>query len=265
MGEIRVFKTLTKEDIEIINEEMPEFIRIVDTRNIDLELLAKLDPKIEIQIVGNENIEGKEQEKNSAPIYGYTGEELSGIIGALKYIEQGISDNPNWSELDKAVYLYSKLIYVFSTTGTNNELERDDSLRALASGIPTPKSMALIYAELCRRNGIEARYVENSDHTDAFNEVKIGDNYYPVDNYLDLQESKKSPGSILIHNFGKNVEFYEMPTHKTSRESTKFEPLKREEVQSSLDRVIGTIAEEMRKAASLYKEDPIPKKKLDQK
>ena len=52
MGEIKVFKTLTKEDIERINEEMPEFIRIVDTRNIDLELLAKLDPKIEIQIVG---------------------------------------------------------------------------------------------------------------------------------------------------------------------------------------------------------------------
>ena len=262
MGDIRVFKTLTKEDIKKINEEMPEFIRIVDTRNIDIELLSELNPEIEIQIVGKENIERKEQKKDSAPIYGYTAEELSGIIGALKYIEQGLSDNPNWSELDKAVYLYSKLIYVFSTTGINKELEKDDSLRALATGIPTSKAMALIYAELCRRNGIDAKYIENSDHTDAFNEVRIGNNYYPVDNYIDLQESKSNPGSILIHNFGKNVEFYEMPIHKTSRESTKFEPLKREEVQSSLDRVIGTIAEEMRKAASLYKEDPIPKKEI---
>ena len=79
MGDIRVFKTLTNEDIKKINEEMPEFIRIVDTRNIDIELLSELNPEIEIQIVGKENIERKEQKKDSAPIYGYTAEELSGI------------------------------------------------------------------------------------------------------------------------------------------------------------------------------------------
>ena len=255
MGAEKIYRTLTIEDIKRINKEMPEYIKITDTRNINPRILSELDSKIKVQIVGSDIKEEGGQERNSAPVFAYSKDDLNKIIETFEFLERGIDVNPNWTDMDKAIYLYTKLILLFSLSKENQELKANDSLVAIISRIPTSKAIALIYSELCRRNGLDARYVENTDHTEAFNEIKINNRYYPVDNYIDLLESKKNPGSILIHNFGKNLDFYEIPAHKVARNSTKFEPLNREEVQKSLDRVLLATIEELK--SEVYKNSPI--------
>ena len=239
MGKDRVYSKLTIEDIEEINKSQLKEIRVTSTKSIDLELIDRLDPNIKIVVVGNE-----EKRDERLPEYSYKISEFKEIVLTLTSLEQGLYNNPNWTDLDRFVYLYSKLIYYYSLSGFDKTLEADSSLRSLLNRIPNPKALALIYSELCNRNGLDARYLENVENTSAFNEIRLGDKYYPVDAYLDYETSRQEPGSIYIHNFGKNAEFYFMPQHQLKEVDTKFEPLNRDDVQNSLNRVIDQIGSE---------------------
>ena len=155
MGKDRVYSKLTIEDIEEINKSQLKEIRVTSTKSIDLELIDRLDPNIKIVVVGNE-----EKRDERLPEYSYKISEFKEIVLTLTSLEQGLYNNPNWTDLDRFVYLYSKLIYYYSLSGFDKTLEADPSLRSLLNRIPNPKALALIYSELCNRNGLDARYLE---------------------------------------------------------------------------------------------------------
>ena len=213
-------ETITMEDVERLNKELPKVIEIPNTKKQDIEVLLKLDPRIRIRLVGNkykEDGKSKEITKDSGVKDTYSNEELAAVINKFKEIEGGI--NPVWSDLEAALYTYIELIKNIEHA---DEQKLEDvregykNLLALAKGVALPEGFARVFQEAMNRIGVPCRTLDNGEGY-AWNEIEIDGTYYPLDLAADSKSyrSEKSQGEIGISKFLTDKEFYEDPIHKT--------------------------------------------------
>lgn len=173
-------------------------IEIPNTRDMTLEnldLLPKSD-KIFIKVTG-----GYDKQRfidyQDAPYVAihafsniYSIEDMKQIIKELEKIENGMLDS--WTDEQKLIYLINTIqdtiIYHPDFAWVSTKETR--SLKGLISKKTACAGFSLILKELCDRNGIECYYTEGSCNvrddrdsilTHAWNIVKIGNNYFPVD------------------------------------------------------------------------------------
>lgn len=215
MGKERVNRTITMEDVKQFNETLPEVIEIYSTKNQKIEVLSELNPKIKIRIIGNESEVAGENEVYFSNRY-YSPSQVCSIMRVLSEYEKGLDKHPNWNNLEKSLYIYSRLVSEYAPTQDPDD--NSSSLISLLTLNPDSKGFANIYKEVMDRIGIPCKYIENSDHSRAWNEIMINGKYYPVDLEMDSREShSKEDGSIFVHNFTKNKEFYYLPEHRTTQ------------------------------------------------
>ncbi len=124
----------------------------------------------------------------------YEKSELLDLIKKMRSIESAIM--PSWSKVQVAAYLYE---YIISHIGLTNNLdyvlEQKDrvtsdrmirSLRVLDTGRTDSIGVAILYKELCERNGIECEYCYGGgigEDLHSWNIITIDGKQYPVDCY----------------------------------------------------------------------------------
>lgn len=257
-------RKLTIQDIKKINEMNPKFISVSSTKFLDRKILLELNSSIKIRIVGedeikNEQIKSKSEElqiEYQKDFTTYSQEEMLQILSLYEEYEESIHED--WSDLQKSLYVYARMIAEYDLATENQLTETSDTLKSFYVLNPNSKGLAKNYKELMDRVGIPCKYVENADNTYAWNEIMIDGEYYPVDLSIDTKTSHaKGPGSIFVHNFGKNSEFYSIPEHKISQEISKKEikTLDKEAVQQALNVVIDQIASDENKRAEKIREN----------
>lgn len=236
-------RKITFDDIKKINELKPKFISVRSTKFLDYRILQQLDNSIRIRVIGEDD-EKSSQEKVrvESGVAEYSKDEMMQIVTRYHDYEDGI--HKDWSDLHKALYLYSRMIMEYSVATQNERTQDSSSLKSFYTFNPDSKGLAKNYKELMDRIGIPCRYLENVEGTSAWNEIMIDGVYYPVDISMDSKAShEKGPGTILVHNFGKNVEFYEYPEHKQDKQapSKPANILDKEKVQQALNIVVDQI------------------------
>ena len=245
-------RKLTIKDIQKINEMKPKFISIRSTKYLERKVLRELDASIKIRIIGeDENKSATEKEVGKRALQAeqedilYSKEELEQILSIYEDYEEGVHED--WSDLNKVLYVYARLVAEYDVSLANqvteNDISKKSTLKAIYTAIPDSKGLARNFRELMSRIGIPCRYVENIERTHAWNEVRIDGTYYPVDVAIDSKLShQKGPGNILVHNFGKNPEFYEYPEHQLGTKPQEIKLLDRDGVQKALNVVVDQIA-----------------------
>lgn len=245
MGREIIDRKITIEDVKKFNEILPEVIEIYSTKEQDIEILSQLNPKILIRVIGENNLENDEVSLSSKTYY--TPQQLCSVIQVFEEYEKGLKANPKWNDLEKSLYIYSRLALEYKPIVSEQDKENlSSSLLSLFTLSPNSVGFATIYKEAMDRIGIPCKFMENIDHTHAWNEIMINGKYYPVDLEMDSNESHaKGPGNIFVHNFSKNKEFYFLPEHKTSQltenELKEIRALEPELIQKTLDTVIEQI------------------------
>ena len=174
-----------------------------------LRLLQSLSgTRISIQIVGGydqrrvDNYPRYQDIHTTDNIYSLT--EGLQIINEIKRLEQGI--NPSWDESQKLFYIigYLKNHIVYHPFHELQSSPDIRSLRGLISKKTVCAGFALIFKELCDRNGIECQYVEGCTEqksldkgylTHAWNIVKLNGRYIPID--LTWSAGKQKKGEML--------------------------------------------------------------------
>jgi len=120
----------------------------------------------------------------------YTLSEASKIMTAITRIENNLQ--ANWSPEEKFIYFihYLKNNIIYHPFHETEESKEIRSLRGLYSGRTVCAGYALIFKELCDRNGIPCQYVEGACNkedsakgylTHAWNIVTLNGYYIPVD------------------------------------------------------------------------------------
>ncbi len=268
-------RKLTFEDIQKINEKKPKYISVRSTKYLERRILRQLDTSIKIRIIGeDENKSAVEKEVESRTLQTkqeddlYSKEELEQILTIYEEYEEGIHEE--WSDLNKALYIYSRLVAEYDVSLANqvaeNDISKKSTLKSIYTATPNSKGLARNFRELMDRIGIPCRYVENIERTHAWNEVRIDGTYYPVDVAMDSKIShQKGPGNILVHNFGKNPEFYEYPEHQLKTKPQEIKLLDRDSVQKALNVVVDQIASDHTKRKELVRQNitiPVQSKEL---
>lgn len=142
----------------------------------------------------------------------YNKQEMKTIIKNMEKIEKGI--DPNWSELEKALYIYMKLMnylepHVFSRFVPSRD---GRSLRGLINRKATVCAGAsLIYKEMCDRAHIECDYVEGTSKGGghAWNVLKIDGKNYGVDLSWDSANIVAGEMKSTADNFAPSVSEFE--------------------------------------------------------
>lgn len=130
--------------------------------------------------------------------------------------------NSNWSNLEKALYIYINLEAI---------LEKVDS-----------KNVAAIYDAIMKKIDIPSKVI-NGVNDNAWNEIEIDGQYYPLDLAWDCDyfHSKESEGKIGICRFLVDKAFYENPKHFTKeidiKQIGKVRALDPEIVQKALNNI----------------------------
>ena len=261
---------LTKEDVAKINEIMPTVVEIATTKGQDPTLIASLSPKIKIRIKDEEEkIEEKKQDEIRKEYYEdetyYSPEELASVITSFKEIEKGI--DPSFSDLDASLYTYMELIRRLTPISIQ-ELSKEDNLidnntlLALTRERAFPTGFAKVYQEAMKRLGIPCKIVKG-DNGYAWNEIKIGGTYYPLDLTYDAAyyRSEDAQGKMGICKFLTDKEFYFDPLHKTSEYSE--EELKK--IRALEDNEIGKSLEKVEYIRRKREKEPKPELKITSK
>lgn len=130
--------------------------------------------------------------------------------------------NSNWTSLEKALYIYINLEVI---------LEKVDS-----------KDVAAIYDAIMQKLDIPSKVI-NGVNKNAWNEIQIDGQYYPLDLAWDCDyyHSKESEGKIGICRFLVDKTFYENPRHFTKemdiKQISKTRALDSEIVQKALNNI----------------------------
>lgn len=187
-------RKLTIQDIQKINEMKPKFISIRSTKYLDRRILRELDASIKIRIIGeDENKSSKVKEikqrtlKTEREDTLYSKEELEQVLTIYEEYEEGIHEE--WSDLNKALYVYARLVAEYDVASSKYANENSSILKSIYTSNPNSKGFARNFRELMDRINIPCRYVENIEGTHAWNEIKIDGEYYPVDIALDARIS----------------------------------------------------------------------------
>lgn len=272
---VRVEGRITTKDVEKFNETLPKIIEISSTKGQSAEILAKLDSRIKIKIVGEfedkspkELVESSHSEGNL-----YSSQEVCEMIETFEDIERKI--DPTWSDLEVSLHTYIELIKKSKV----EEKYLEDNAKLHNSKISSEK-VALKYKEAMNRLGIPCKYLDNENGY-AWNEIEIDGVYYPLDLVSDIEyyNSEKSEGQIGICKFLTNKEFYFEPIHKnkylSEKELNEIRALDENIVRKAyekissrgqmyVDRERPTISIKSKELSGIFKGDEISKEQLSQ-
>lgn len=178
---IKVDENKTKQIIDAIKSGKRLYIRDLSGVSLDSFNNLELDTKISIVSGISCNVEFDEDfgpynylgcANPQSLIHFGTVAELKNMLQLFDQIEKGIDEK--WSEMEKAIYIYGVLSKNFSPTESILDVHKFVNKKA---GSCT--CFSRVYCELLRRQGIEAFVFATQEH--AFNMIKLGNNYYPVD------------------------------------------------------------------------------------
>lgn len=168
-------------------------IDIPNTKGLTADILKQLPADINIRVAGGhteERLNNYKDDPSKRKDYFergiYTRNETIKIIERLEKLEKGI--NPNWSDMQKIVYIYDilKREIMYDSVAKNKSTKEKSSLRGLLSGKTVCAGFASIFKEMCDRQGIKCDYVsgytkENDDGRHAWNVITIDGKMYPID------------------------------------------------------------------------------------
>lgn len=262
---IHIKGSIKLEDIKEINSMVPVIVEFESTKNQSTKLLRELSDDCIIRI--NPDNEIQEYEKSSGrKLLTYTKEAFIDLINEFNEIERRM--NPEWSNLEKAIYLYKMFQQIPRNEFIENKASYD--LSGLIGNKTDSAGLASIFYEAMRRNGIPCKYIYNSNF-DAWNEIKIGNIYYPLDLAKDSDEffNNNINETPVFMNFLSNPEFYYMPEHKTDMVDTSSDRVfSREELNAAIDNVISYMdrqneEKEERKEEKIIPPFPEERKKVE--
>jgi len=217
-GNINQFRNAVNEVLANNNGENI-LIEVQSTSDIDFDLIKSLPDNVSVRVDGaykdaylrryNSTDEAiKMREKVT-----YTKDELLAIKNEFDKIEFGIE--PNWSEREKALYIYEYLkknmsyfaSEAYENKGNQNRGRNWDSLIGLVDHVSTCNGFAFIYQELLKRQGIDCysvsgQYGGHGSH--AWSIAVIDGKSMFVDIIWDAQEYAK--GNNQTTGFGFNIE-----------------------------------------------------------
>ena len=262
---IHIKGSIKLEDIKEINSMVPVIVEFESTKNQSTKLLRELSDDCIIRI--NPDNEIQEYEKSSGrKLLTYTKEAFIDLINEFDEIERRM--NPEWNNLEKAIYFYKMFQQIPRSDLEKNKASYD--LSALIGNKTDSAGLASIYYEAMRRNGIPCKYIYNSNF-DAWNEIQIGNIYYPLDLAKDSDEffNNNINETPVFMNFLSNPEFYYMPEHKTDMVDTSSDRVfSREELNAAIDNVISYMdrqneEKEERKEEKIIPPFPEERKKVE--
>lgn len=190
-------------------------VEIPNTIGISQDDIRKLPSNVScVRIAGAHDDERMNAYKTTGLYKGYfdsviyTKIETIKIIKEIEKIEKGI--NPNWSDLQKVIYIYDTLKRTITYDPKYKSKDSDDirSFRGLISKKTVCAGYAIIFKELMDRQGINCRYIrgyalnlknEKYDEAHAWNVVELDGKVYGVD--LTWDNTQLRNGYIHSHYF----------------------------------------------------------------
>lgn len=186
------FKTQNKiEQYANLYKNSEIIVEVKNTKKIDKQSLLMLPPNVKIRVASGYdetkvNHYGKDNYRYTSVVYDRF--ELYKIIERMEEIESKI--NLEWSEIQKAVYVYDRLKRKVIYTLGEDTNENDRTLRGLILGENVCAGHAMIYKEMMDRQNIICDYAEGdalSESTGkylgahAWNILRIDGENIPVD------------------------------------------------------------------------------------
>ena len=188
-------------------------LEINNTKGISVALLKLFNSRFKIRVIGGytyELLKNRSYKDSFNQAETYTRNELIQIVNKMEEIEKGIL--PNWSQIQKTVYLYNKLKSYIIYDKDHKQKDRmnlgdkeNRSLRALISRKSVCAGFALTLKEMLDRQGIENEYViggtKNHPGNHAWIILKINGRKFPLDLTWDA-------GRYRAGNFHESKEFF---------------------------------------------------------
>lgn len=219
-------QTINEKYINDNNIGPNDIIQIQNTAMQTSEDLKTVPSYIKIYVVGGYDPEKERRYSSQRHLKRNTfnAEKLMQIVSAFENIEKNIDSS--WSDLAKSLYIYYTLRKKMNISENGIALidEIDDyalaeitdteirGLRGILRGDAVCAGLAQIYKEMLERQGIKCKYrAKHGIH--AWNEVKINDEYYPVDLTLEIADRNKR---VTLGYFMNNPEFYNMFMHEAN-------------------------------------------------
>ena len=204
-----VGKVLTLEDVEMLNASKNSIVILPNTAGQSLEVLRQIAPHVKFQIIGGYDGEKKRKYKEARiqKRTNYTPSEVCSIIERYEELEKGI--DPNWSDFEKAIYVYIKLgenILYQDSEGVDSYNLKTILGKGVCAGY------ASSYKEAMDRLGIECDIV-NKPRKHTWNALTIDGTKYLIDLTWDAQKIQKE-GIGAICWFGQNPNFNKFANHE---------------------------------------------------
>lgn len=212
---------INEEYIRNNNIRPHDIIIIKNTVNQTSEDISKLPPNYKIRVIGGYD---EEKDKRYASIIHknrntYDAGELAQILKKFEEYEEDI--DPNWSDLSKALYIFTRLRFKMFYASEELKYINDPeycgygdkefrSLRGIVIGKALCAGFAQIFKEFMDRQNIECKYrAKHGIH--AWNEVEINGKYYPIDVTKEIAEKREY---VILRHFMNNPQFYDDEMHK---------------------------------------------------
>ncbi len=257
-------RKITNSDLEEINSSGDYIIELESTLNQDVNIISKINKNCVIKIMPK-SFE-KYKKIIDKPDMTYSIDAFCEILEFFNNIDKSI--NPNWSDLEKSIYVYTELQKLPESSKVKIETMYD--LSAIATKTTKSQGLASIFYEAMERQNIPCKFMFN-DNYEAWNEVKIGDKFYPVDLYKDMQKYKNifdethGDTNPIIDNFAPE-DFYKDEKHNpckvaellTKKELEESRALDRESVQNSYRIVQEAISEKQKEKNKSEEQFVIP-------
>ena len=230
MPNFKFDKPLTEEDVKLINNDEHNvcYVSLKSTKNQDAQVFSKINKKCYIVVLPD----GFDRFKRlmDSQYSGYPVEVFCKILTFFDKLDKEVM--PSWSDKQKVLYIYRELQKL--PENLKNEFPGIYDLSAITTKTANSQGLSAILYEALSRQNIDCRYMFNNKF-DAWNEVKIGDTYYPVDLYRDtakyMKQFKQYHGDVApsIENFA-NEDFYSKEEHIPNVEA---ELISRSELEKS--------------------------------
>lgn len=219
----RIEGALTEENIAEINKRKDNATYILDnTAGLTSDVLSKIKADgVFFSIKGGLDYENVDK-YNDSKYQERTMMSPKGLEKAVAYFEQVESGiNPEWNNLQKAMYCYGCLADDMSYLYEDKEADPDGimgdgqavrGLNGILYGKLVCAGFAFTYQEMMNRQGVKCHY-GNQKGKHAYNVLEIDDKFYGID--VTWDSTHKGPGNRCdFHNFGQDENFYQRNGHR---------------------------------------------------
>ena len=159
MKVIRIKGNIRVEDIKEINSIAPVIVEFSSTKNQNINLIRELSDDCIIRINPDNDIQDYEK-ASGRKLLTYSKQSFIDLLNEFEEIESRM--NPEWNNLEKAIYFYKMFQQIPRSDLEKNKASYD--LSALIGNKTDSAGLASIYYEAMRRNGIPCKYVYNSSY-----------------------------------------------------------------------------------------------------